>query len=161
MKASRLLIIGGQSSRSAHRLLRAFSPLSCGLRHARWRACDRPAAASRRCSLEALGGQLRGQRRLGLGTGPWPWPALPLPRWLAGAPEPTGVRTLHLSAYRPGGEWSKARTARNCWAQWRRSPGWGWGSGAVAARSIGQTITMVFVLIDPMRVCGRFSECQW
>ena len=58
---------------------RSLSPL---LRHARWRACGRPAAALWR-SLEAPGGQLRGQRRLGLGPG---LPCLSL----AGAPEPLG-----------------------------------------------------------------------
>ena len=57
----------------------SLSPL---LRHVRWRACDRPAAALWR-PLEAPGGQLKGQRRLELGPG---LPCLAL----AGAPEPQG-----------------------------------------------------------------------
>ena len=105
---------------------RSLSPL---LRHARWRACGRPAVAHWR-PLEAHGGQLRGQRRLGLGPG---LPCLSL----AGAPEPLGPPICTCLPVDQGGrrDWSDGlattgqggRMGRACQGEsgsaWQSDPG--------------------------------------
>ena len=93
--------------------------------HAPQRRSERPTAAPHRGSGEALG--------LGLYTSHGDWPAVRMHGaqtwygWLYDAAWAWGVPSGKLG--RRGG----ARIA--------------WGSGAVAARSIGQTITIVFYLI--------------